>query len=82
MSFLPFRVAGIAKRMTGMAARRFQESPAAEIALETELRASADAPHPDGKPMKAVAVNGEPHQDFDATKKAVRIAPTTERVIV
>jgi hypothetical protein len=38
--------------------------------------------HPEGKPMKAVTVNGEPHQDFDAAKEIVRIAPTTERVTV
>ncbi len=36
--------------------------------------------HPEGKPMKAVTVNGKPHQDFDAGKEIVRLAPTTERV--
>jgi hypothetical protein len=38
--------------------------------------------HPDGKPMKAVTVDGKPHQDFDAGKEIVRIAPTTEHVTV
>jgi hypothetical protein len=36
--------------------------------------------HPEGKPIKAVTVNGKPHQEFDAGKEIVRIAPTTERV--
>ena len=36
--------------------------------------------HPDGKPMKAVTVNGKPHQDFDPRKEIVRIAPTKEPV--
>jgi hypothetical protein len=38
--------------------------------------------HPDGKPIKTVTVNGKPHQDFDAGKECIRIAPTTERVTV
>jgi hypothetical protein len=38
--------------------------------------------HPDGKAMKAVTVNGKPHEDFDAGKEIVRIAPTVDRVTV
>jgi hypothetical protein len=36
--------------------------------------------HPEGKPMKAVTVNGKPHQDFDAGKEVVSLAPTTEQI--
>jgi hypothetical protein len=31
--------------------------------------------HPEGKPIKSVTVNGKAHEDFDAAKEIVRIAP-------
>jgi hypothetical protein len=31
--------------------------------------------HPDGKPMKAVTVQGQPHADFDAKKETVSLGP-------
>jgi len=38
--------------------------------------------HPDGKPMKSVTVNGQPHQDFDPAKEIVKLTPTTEKITV
>jgi hypothetical protein len=38
--------------------------------------------HPDGKPMRAVAVNGKPHRDFDPAKECVTLPPGKERIIV
>ncbi|MHB0998628.1 MAG: NPCBM/NEW2 domain-containing protein [Armatimonadota bacterium] len=32
--------------------------------------------HPDGKKIRSVTVNGEPHTDFDASKDIVRIKPS------
>jgi hypothetical protein len=37
--------------------------------------------HPDGKPMKSVTVNGQPHKDFDPKAETIRIAPVAEKVI-
>jgi hypothetical protein len=31
--------------------------------------------HPEGKPIRAAAVQGKPHRDFDARKECVRFAP-------
>jgi len=38
--------------------------------------------HPDGKPMRAVTINGKPHADFDPQKETVRIAPDGAAPIV
>jgi hypothetical protein len=38
--------------------------------------------HPEGKTMKAVTVNGQPHTDFDATREIVRLAPTAQPIQV
>jgi hypothetical protein len=38
--------------------------------------------HPDGKPMRAVTVNGQPHTDFDPQKETVRIVPDGAAPIV
>ena len=32
--------------------------------------------HPDGKPIKAVTVNGAPHEDFDPRNGCINIAPS------
>jgi hypothetical protein len=38
--------------------------------------------HPEGKPMRAVTVNGKPHTDFDPQKETVRIVPDGAAPIV
>ncbi|MBN1911990.1 MAG: hypothetical protein JW818_19870 [Pirellulales bacterium] len=38
--------------------------------------------HPEGKPMRAVTVNGKPHTDFNAGKELIRIPPAQNRVQV
>jgi hypothetical protein len=38
--------------------------------------------HPDGKRIKAVTVNGKPHDRFDAAKETVAIEPSDTRVLV
>jgi hypothetical protein len=38
--------------------------------------------HPEGKPMRAVTVDGKSHSDFDARRECVVIAPTKHRVTV
>lgn len=38
--------------------------------------------HPDGKPIRAVTVNGEDHRGFDAAREIIRIEPTKETIRV
>jgi hypothetical protein len=38
--------------------------------------------HPEGKPMRKVTVNGQPHTDFDAAREIVRLKPATEHLVV
>jgi hypothetical protein len=38
--------------------------------------------HPEGKPIRSVTVNGKPHEDFDAGKECVNLAPTKEKLTV
>ena len=38
--------------------------------------------HPDGKPMKAVTVNGKPHDRFDAAKETVTIEPSDADITI
>jgi len=38
--------------------------------------------HPEGKPMRAVTVNGKPHTDFDAERECIILQPTTEPIMV
>ena len=38
--------------------------------------------HPEGKPIRAVTVNGRPHQAFDARKECITILPTKDRITV
>jgi len=76
----PTRFGSVGYRITSRAARNLIEAvidppggapPAtrrAPTAIVIRLR------HPDGKPMKSVAVNGRPHKDFDPKKETVRVA--------
>jgi hypothetical protein len=36
--------------------------------------------HPEGKPIRAVTVNGKPHQDFDPAKEIISLTPSKERI--
>jgi len=36
--------------------------------------------HPDGKPMRAVTINGKPWRDFDAARECVSLPPGKERM--
>jgi hypothetical protein len=38
--------------------------------------------HPDGKPMRSVTVNGQPHTDFDPKKETVSFGPSGESVTI
>jgi hypothetical protein len=38
--------------------------------------------HPQGKPMRAVTVNGKPHRDFDSVKETVSLPSGKERLTV
>ncbi len=38
--------------------------------------------HPDGKPMRSVTVNGQPHRDFDAQRETVSLAPAAAPIHV
>jgi hypothetical protein len=38
--------------------------------------------HPEDKPMRAVAVNGQPHKAFDPSKACVSLSPGKERLTV
>jgi hypothetical protein len=38
--------------------------------------------HPDGKPMRAVTVDGHPHADFDPAAEVIRLAPAARPVVV
>ena len=49
---------------------------------ETPKRLVIRIRHPEGKPMRAVTVNGKPHQDFDAAKECVGLPPGKERLTV
>lgn len=37
--------------------------------------------HPDGKSLRAVTVNGQPHADFDPQKETIRIIPDATKPI-
>lgn len=49
---------------------------------ETPKRLVIRIRHPEGKPMRAVTVNGKPHQDFDAAKECISLPPGKERLTV
>ena len=38
--------------------------------------------HPQGKPIRAVTLNGKPHHDFDPQKECIAIQPTGKPVTV
>ncbi len=38
--------------------------------------------HPEGKPMRAVTVDGQPHADFDRAEETVRLAPSSKPISV
>jgi hypothetical protein len=38
--------------------------------------------HPEGKPIRNVTVNGQAHDDFDASKEIIRLAPSQAKITV
>ncbi len=38
--------------------------------------------HPEGKPMRAVTVDGRPHADFDPAAEVIRLAPAAKPIAV
>ncbi|MBN2311650.1 MAG: NPCBM/NEW2 domain-containing protein [Candidatus Hydrogenedentes bacterium] len=58
-----------------------------EARLEPPQRAEPEAlvlriRHPEGRPMRAVTVNGTAHSDFDAVKECIRLKPGQEPLTV
>ena len=54
------------------------ESPARRPPARLVLRVR----HPEGKPMRAVTVDGRPHADFDPAADTIRIAPRATTIKV
>ena len=79
---LPTRFGPVSYRITShvnegvIAARIEPPTHSAPQAIVLRLR------HPDGKPMRAVTVNGRPHAAFDAKRETVTLPASTKPVEV
>jgi len=78
----PTRFGKVGYRITSSAKRGFIqaeiEPPIRSLPRELVIRLR----HPEGRPIRAVTVNGKPHREFDPHKDCIRIKPTTKKLIV
>jgi len=78
----PTRFGPVSYRVTSQA-----RAGAIEARIEPPARSAPKAlvlrlRHPDGKALRAVTVNGQPHREYDAQKETVRLIPDAARPIV
>jgi len=78
----PTRFGPVSYRITSSVRNGVVEAAIESPARQTPKAVVIRLRHPDGRPMRAVTVNGVEHKDFDALREWVKIDDPTDRVAV